>query len=321
MDRPAFLTELHSRFAVPRAVLVELVERSSAGRVVTVQRLISGDENEVYRVSLADGSVVYPRIGIPGTPAGKPRWEAWAMDRARIAGVPVPAVLAVEAVENGRYAMVVSEAPGRQLAAARPSLSDADYLEVMTDLGRVLARLHSLRMPGAGVPDDDETWPDPATHRRRYLANRMADCEQLGMAGLTRDESAQVIALLSDAPDLPVSDEPVLCHGDLGDEHVFIDSHLKVCGLIDWGMWSAGSAVGDLAAAAISHDDTGFAAIVAGHNAGSPTDPAFWRAIRCSLVARLVANIGWYVTSGQTAMLEPTGTTLRRVLNDIAATR
>jgi aminoglycoside phosphotransferase (APT) family kinase protein len=314
MDRSAFLTELHGRFAVPREVLVELVERLSAGRVVATQRLISGDENEVHRVELADGSVVYPRIGIPGTPAGKSRWEAWAMERARAAGVPVPEVLAVEPIGTERYAMVVSAAPGRPLAAVRPSLPDADYLEVMTDLGRVLARLHSVYMPGAGVPDDDETWPDPATHRRRYLANRLADCEQLGTAGLTGDETARVKALFNDAPDFPVSDHPVLCHGDLGPEHIFVDSDLRVCGLIDWGMWNAGSAVGDLAAAAISHDEAGLAALIAGHNAGSPTDPAFWRAIRCSLIAHLVGNIGWYVASGQTAMLAPAGTALRRVL-------
>ena len=33
---------------------------------------------------------------------------------------------------------------------------------------------------------------------------------------------------------------PVLCHGDLGMDHIFVDDALTVTGIIDFGMWQGG---------------------------------------------------------------------------------
>lgn len=318
MDRSSFLTQLHGRYALPRSMVVELAERSTGIEAVQVQRLISGDENEVYRVELWDGSAVYPRITWPGKDAVlKGRRETWAMEQARSVGVPVPEVLADHPIgsdDGERFAIVVAGSPGRQLSSLLPSLTTSERREAMVDLGRCLAKLHCVSMPGAGVPEDDGSWPDPHTHRHGYLAARLDGCSRLSVAGLSRSEIAAVTRHPTDNVNLLVPDKPVLCHGDLGPEHVFLDGDLHVCGLIDWGMWNAGSAAGDLASVAIRHDDADFVAVAVGHG-GPFVDVAESRqAVLPCLIAQLIGHAEWYLTSGQAALLPPSIAALRRAL-------
>ena len=48
---------------------------------------------------------------------------------------------------------------------------------------------------------------------------------------------------------------PVLCHGDLGMDHIFVDDALKVTGLIDFGNWQGGPRELDFAVLTMYHPD------------------------------------------------------------------
>lgn len=303
MDRATYLNELHARFGVARPTIVALIQRVTGERVVSTNRLIRGDENEVHRVELADDSVVYLRVSFPGTPSRKTHHEAWAMDQARGAGAPVPEVIAIETIptsDAGRTAMVVRGSPGRQLSEVLSTLSPAPRSAAMAEIGRVMGIAHSVRMPGAGVPDAQGNWTDPATHRRDYIATCLADCEHLPTAGLTPAEVDQVVNVLERSSDIDEADSPVLCHGDISPEHVFVDPDLRMVGLIDWGMWSAGTAMSELAVEALKNTATDFDAIIAGHG-GLPSETALNRMICRLAIPRATAQIGWLVTSGQSA--------------------
>ena len=103
MDRSTFLAQLHQRFELPLSAMTTLVEHTTGLQIAEVHRLVRGDENEVYRVRLVTGSVVFVRAGFPDCPPGKLNHEAEVMQRARAEGVPAPAVRAVEslATEQG----------------------------------------------------------------------------------------------------------------------------------------------------------------------------------------------------------------------------
>jgi aminoglycoside phosphotransferase (APT) family kinase protein len=319
MDRATFLNDLHGRFGLARREVVAVVERATGRTVASTHRLIRGDENEVHHVGLADGSAVYLRASFPGTPPSKMRDEAWAMNCARDAGVPVPVVLAIEhlATDAGdRPAMVVCRARGRQLHEVLPTLSPVQRTTTMAEMGRILAVLHSIPMPGAGLPDEEGVWPDPDAKWRSYIANCLADCEHLAAAGLTPAEVQRVVDVLESSIDQPVDDHPVLCHGDVSPEHVFVDRDLRVAGLIDWGLWHAGSAVSELAAIALTHTPTDLNAVLTGHG-HTPTDRALNQAISRHAIARATAHIRWLVSSGQTAELHRLATVLRSALTDL----
>ena len=320
MDRETYVSELHARFGVARPVVVALVEGVTGQAVASTQRLIRGDENEVHQVSLTDGAVVYLRISFPDTPPGKAQLEAWAMGQARDAGVPAPEVVAVEPIESdhgGRTAMVVRAANGRQLKEVEASLSPVQRSRVMAEIGRVLGILHSIPMPGTGRPDDHGRWMDADADLRPYIADILADCQHLAAAGLSPAEVDQVVQVAEAATDTP-ADAPVLCHGDVSAEHVFVDPQLRVVGLIDWGLWGAGSAVSDLAGVAMNHTEADFEAIIAGYGADLPTGSALRHAICWHTIARATGAIRWLVTSGQIHELPTPTTALRNALTRIA---
>lgn len=323
MSRQKFLNELHAQFAMPRLVVADFAERSTGRTVVDLDRLIAGDENEVYRVRLASERVVYVRISRPGMPEHKARWEAWAIEKARSGGVPVPEVLAVETIgpdEDLRPAMVMEEVPGSKLAEVLPVLSSAQRREVMRDLGRVLAKVHSVRTPGLGTPDREGVWPDPDKYRRAYINKRLAERGHLEAAGVRADEIDQAIALLGARQGASPWEEPVLCHGDIYSEHVFIDAQLRVCGVIDWGMWRGAPAVDDLGYVKM-RPDLDFDAIISGYGTSPLDDRGFRDAILVSIIAYAMQDLGWHLSIGNTFAAEPNITALRQALTDISSSK
>lgn len=306
MDRATYLNELHTRFGVPRPTVVAVIEQAAGQKVASAERVIKGDEYEVHRVELADGSVVYLRVSLPGRASGLVHHEAWAMGQARDSGVPVPEVLAVEQIETGdgvRTAMVVRAANGRQLGQV---LSPAQRSLAWVDVGRTLGMLNSIALPGAWEPETG-SWAEVNAHRVRYLANVLADTRQLPAAGLSAAEVARVVRVLED---VPLDRNLVLCHGDVSAEHVFVDDDLRVVGLIDWGQWYAGSAASELAGLAMRTTEAEFDAIRAGH----PEGDAARAAIGWHLVAQATGQLRWLVTSGQTGELAEPVARLRAAL-------
>ncbi len=317
MDRTTYVNELHNRFSVPRPVIVTVVERATDRKVATAHRVIRGDEYEVHRVHLTDGSVVYLRVAWPGSRRTSTHFEAWAMGQARDAGLPVPEVLAVESIESAegdRAAMVLREAPGRQLRFVLPLLSADRRAAVLGELGRTPRALHAVAMPGAGVPDDHGRWEDPETSRRGYLAAVSDDSRHLGPAGLTSAEVDRVLGILHGSI-VPLEDPPVLCHGDVSPEHVFVDAELRVVGLIDWGMWHASSAASELAGLGMLYRSADLDTIIAGH--GFPTDSAAQDQIHWHTIAQASGQIRWLVVSNQGEEVVGPVTALRTALSKI----
>jgi aminoglycoside phosphotransferase (APT) family kinase protein len=312
-----FLARLHAGFALPPTTVADLAVRAAGGRVAEARRIVAGYDNEVYRVRLEGGRVVFVRVARLGESdfAG----EVWAMDQACAAGVPVPDVLLLDTVADGNAglpAMVVTEVPGRPLLTVLPELPDARRRTALTEVGRVLAVLHSVRTPGVWRPDGGR-WPDPGHQRRLFVADRRAERPQLLAAGLTADEADRTYALVGRSPATPAPARPVLCHGDLSPDHVFVGADLRVSGLIDWGMWHGGSAVGELANLWRGYDADDFSALLAGHGGGSLTDPPFRAALALALVNQLVGSIAHHVRIGDTAEVVAQVGTLRSALAEL----
>lgn len=181
----------------------------------------------------------------------------------------------------------------------------------MRRVGQMLGMLHSISMPGAGVPDDEGVWAEAATYRRTYLNDRLGDCGSLAAAGFSKHEIDQVIEVLQGCTDDP--GDPVLCHGDVSAQHVFIDPELRIVGLIDWGMWHADSPVSELAGLARANSPTDFSAILDGHG-DTDTDPAFDHLMSWHGIAQATHQVAWFVASGQTAELHRAAAALRNVL-------
>lgn len=315
MDRTTYVNQLHARHSVAYPVIAELVECAADRPIASVERILSGDEYEVHRARLTDEKVVYLRVTWPGTPPGKVHHEVSAMEQARAGGVPVPEVLAVQSIESDqgeRTAMVVAEAAGRQLKHVIPSLSAERRSQVMAEIGRTLAILHAVQMPGPGVPQDDGRWPDYQTERRRYLDRVLADTRYLGPAGVPTAEVARVINILERSLPESVEEDTVLCHGDVSPEHIFVDHDLHVVGLIDWGMWHSGPTASELAGMAMRTRKADLDDIISGHGLTVGADLS--RDICWHTIAHATGQIRWLVSSDQAEELDRPVAALREAL-------
>ncbi|GAB3744197.1 phosphotransferase family protein [Microlunatus parietis] len=297
MTDDEFLDTLHARFAASPAEVAALVTRTTGAGIDGLERLKVGDENEVHRADLSDGRTVFARIRKPGD--GTFDSEVWAMEQARAAGVPVPRVLAVAGIPSDtgeRSAMVVEQSPGRPLGDVLPGLAVDRSRTVMINVGRVLARIHSVATPGPRRPDATGRWPDPVEVRHSLIMERESQAPSLEAAGLSAAEIAAALEQVHGSPDVPPRADPVLCHGDLHGAHVFVDDDLAVRGVIDWGLWHGGSRIGDLAMTSTKYGEPEFAAILAGY--GIDPDAEFRERLAQAVVSQSIPHLAWHDSLG-----------------------
>lgn len=265
-----------------------MIEKEMGGQVTALERVTRGYVNEVYYADLAPPQRIVVRIRRRGVTSFTS--EAWALGTARRAGVPVPEVHAVTVLEADEplEVMLLSLVPGRPLGELWPSLDEGQRHLAAGRVSDALRTLHA-EVGGWGRRSDDGVW-EFATWRERAEAevrDREADVPTLQEAGLTETETdglmAAVRAMLT--ADVPT---PVLCHGDLGMDHLHVDGALTVTGIIDFGMWRGGPPELDAAVLTMYHPDVPPAWLKNGER--NPPGEDFYRRV---LTERIAAGMGF----------------------------
>lgn len=253
------------RPSTPRSVLAELVRQATGHEMDSLDRILEGYSNEVYRAGCASGDDVVIRIlrFDDDVSMARSAEEAWAIEKARSAGVPAGEVLLLAGVhvDGTDFPVMVQRAvPGRPLGEVIGELSIEQRRDVLTEVGRLIARL------GAITLDCPYDWRAATT---ASLAAQRAAQDGILDAGFTRTEVRAMFGLLEayvrDFPWLQM----VLCHGDLSAKHIFVTGEsaagAHVSGFIDFGDWTPGAPVHDLAVLRVRSPELDFAPILAGH--------------------------------------------------------
>jgi aminoglycoside phosphotransferase (APT) family kinase protein len=232
----------------------------------------SGRGREVHEVVTASGAGLVIR-GAADESNGLDQ-EAWFLDRARQAGVPVPEVLWVGAVDTAagpRPVMVQTALAGRVLSAALPGMSAGQRWSAARSCGQVIARLHSVRVGGFYLRHADGSFEfaDSAALRAADLAGRLDNLRLLAEAGLTPAEVRQAGGLLPEAVAARGDGPAVLCHGELFPAHIFVavggDEAVTVTGLIDFGDACGGRPLDDMESLCWEWPEVDRAALAAGY--------------------------------------------------------
>ena len=262
----AFQKEFHAAFNAPRDRLTALIEEVVGARVASLERVTQGYVNEVYRAELASSRTVVVRIRRRGGVSFTS--EAWALEAARRAGVPVPEVYAVTTLGGNEplEVMILGLVPGRPLGELWPELGELERSRAIKHVGGALRSLHGAEVRGWGRRGGDGGWEfaDWPSRTEAAVRDRAADLPVLLEAGLTEAETDALLAILRTMPTLSAP-PPVLCHGDLGMDHLFVDDTLNLTGVIDFGMWQGGPRELDFAVLTMYHPDVPLAWLEAGY--------------------------------------------------------
>jgi aminoglycoside phosphotransferase (APT) family kinase protein len=306
------------------------VERALGGRVARLRRSPVGASHAVYLATLADGLQGVARFATH--PDHALARELWATERCRAAGVPAPRLLAADlAPEGGGPPFAVhARLPGRP--GRRVALRPVERRAVLEELGRLAARIHSVRVPGVGALEargdpraGGGPLGDPAgdgyagtsaswwEYARGALERRLADLPpgalppELAAAVRRRfaeDRPALEAALPAGAP------ESGLVHGDFRLENTLLArdaaGRVHVSAVLDFEMVLAGDGAVDLAWLCYEdgRDEDDLAAILRGYgppSGGPAADGGLRRRLLLYQVDYALGHLWWKVGFGDRA--------------------
>ena len=99
-DYQAFIRAKHEQYLnAPIEVLEEAINRATGDNVISRDRIIKGEVNEVHDVNTSAGPVIL-RVHPLENDSARFKSERWAIEKCAQAGVPVPKVLYVGVIEN-----------------------------------------------------------------------------------------------------------------------------------------------------------------------------------------------------------------------------
>jgi aminoglycoside phosphotransferase (APT) family kinase protein len=222
-----------------------LVGRRLGAHVTSIAPFEHGISNAVYFVALKDQPECVVRVSRQQD-RDYVALELWAFDHCRAAGVPVPTVLAADCAPSDfpEPFIITRRVPG--LLGDSAELTLDQQRAAYEDLGRHMARLHGIQLPGYGeLRREGATFAGPCTSWwERLLA-------ELDVYAPTLTQNVRGAAVLEDARrrlevhralfDLPTAS---LVHGDLQGKN-FLVHGTSVAAVLDFECAEAGDPVMD----------------------------------------------------------------------------
>ncbi len=188
-----------------------------------------------------------------------------------MAPVPTPEIL-----WRKQPVLAIAALPGRALG--RLDGTSTSSSAAWAAAGAAIRTLHDAPLP---------PWPGPSVDER---ASRLADgCDWLVAKEVLPTDVVTRNRRLAESALRPWT--PVFIHGDLHDQHVFVDGD-EVTGIIDWSEAAQGDALYDLATLTLGHPEH-LGDVVAGYGTDVDRDVIrAWWSLRC------LSNVRWLVENG-----------------------
>jgi hygromycin-B 4-O-kinase len=213
------------------AVAAKVAGREIGGDTRKLKRLGGGLSNFVYSADHPGYGAFVVRLSHEPDKAEAFLKEAWAMEQAERAGVPVSEVMAVGG-DQGWAWMVQRRIDGAD-AAHHP-----DHERLLTEMGRLTRAIHGIPSKGFGHAFDAKTgrfvgaatWAEHCSAELK-LDERLVVLNQNRM--LSRSQAARLEGVLSEIMAWQV--KPVLQHGDMRLKNVIVAGEpAAVSAVIDW---------------------------------------------------------------------------------------
>src|SRR5262245_53645798 len=229
------LANLHAKQTIPAEVLNDILREVSPEPVLSKQRVIAGEANEVYIVSFADGLRVIARISRDGDKDFTQ--EQWAIRECGLRGVPVPDVLGVwHRPTHGQSLAICIQRKIEGVLLPNVDLPHLVLRQIVVQAGELLSRIHAVQVKGFGYINAKGEG-EFLTHQGEIDAFVKMEPEFHALAqrlGLSSRTMSRALRLVIDAEQLLQSVDPCLTHNDFCAKHVLVADG-TVSGIIDFG--------------------------------------------------------------------------------------
>lgn len=244
-----FITDKHERlFNTPEHIIQDVVKKVDPSEIVSRERIIKGEANEVYLVKTSSGKELIVRI----SHGEEPRFESekWAIDACREVGVPAPKVLLIENLKNDEKQLAVNvqeKLPGIPLNEIE-DLDVGQKNSCLQQAGLLLSKIHSLSVSGYGGTDSEGRGKyDSIKEVVSSLCLKEVEIKRIGSEkGFDLDSIDQAFQLLKEGAESYGNMPPSLLHNDYGPKHLLVDQGV-VTGVIDFENAEGGDPVKEFA--------------------------------------------------------------------------
>lgn len=246
VDRSRHLATLHEGWVTPLSAVADVIGETTTAPVLDICRIVAGEGNEVYDVTLEGASSLIVRISHRG-PESHDR-EAWVLGQCDSLGIQAPRVHLHKHLEVGsdrRSVIVMEKLAGERLCDLDPD--EVDLPGVLGGVGAWLRRLHSIPVHGFGYLDGSGGGKHATMEG--WLAGFGLEARVFEDAGRSVGlEAATIRGWVAEIVDSfrAVPPRITLIHNDLLADHVLVHDG-QLSGVIDFGEIAAEPAVSEFA--------------------------------------------------------------------------
>lgn len=235
-----YLASIHARNITPEEIIRSTVKEATGKDFASKKRIIAGEINEVYDITLTDDKHVILRISRSGHPNFKQ--EKWAIERCKQAGIPVPNILFIKYVTLGDQEIsmcLMEKVEGEPLERGSINfnlLNREVRQSYIKQAGEILSKIHSIKTEGFGwivgngkgqFATSSGLISDLLSRREEFIA--MAREENIKATDI--DEALEIIkGFQKDYAKIA----PCLNHGDYSHKHMMVKGN-KITAIFDWG--------------------------------------------------------------------------------------
>lgn len=241
-----YLEKKHSAFATSDDLIKSIVQKATGSELISKNKIIEGEVNEVYDVKTKEGKNVIVRISRLGRESFES--EERVIRLARMAEAPAPKVLLIEdATEDSNITFCVEEKmEGVPLKSVMKDMDKEVLRKIISEAGAVLSKIHNITVETFGPLDGGETynsWKDFIFRIENKKKNIVKATKIVDIDPHLIDKSFEI---LNENVNMFELKTPKLLHGDFSPKHFMVkDGHLV--GIIDFEDAKGGDPIRDIA--------------------------------------------------------------------------
>ena len=229
------LTDLHAKHTIPAEILNDILREVSPEPVLSKQRLIAGEVNEVYDLSFADGVRVIARIS--RDEHMNFAQEQWAIRECSLRGVPVPEVIGVwHRPTQGQSLTICIQRKIEGVLLPNANLPHHVLRQIVVQAGELLSRIHAVPVKGYGYINGkgEGEFLTPEGEIDAFVKMESEFHALAQRLDLSSHTMSRALRLVVDAEQLARSVAPCLTHNDFCAKHILVAND-TVSGIIDFG--------------------------------------------------------------------------------------
>lgn len=235
-----YLASIHTSWVTPDEIIHDFVKEGAGNDTLSKTRIVAGEANEVYDITLKNGKHVILRISTSGYPNFLQ--EKWAIEKVKRLSIPTPEIILIKhlTIDGKEKSLCLMEkVDGEPLERGNINFDELGLSlrrNLINQAGEILSKIHSIKTEGfgwiigAGKPEfktSDELIDGLVSKYDEVL--KMVDEENIKKSDINK-----AYKIIKSFKGSYSKVKPHLNHGDYSHKHFMVKDNRIIC-ILDWG--------------------------------------------------------------------------------------